>query len=192
MRRNLASWSAWAVFSASGLWLHTGCGDPPPEPAPAPPSASAPDAVDPNALVEGASKLFNVPLPTRSTLIHDTAGMGRAHVPFPLAKVSNYFRARLEAPKIDVGPRQTVFHDATIKGGDPNDKYYVVIKRTSATSEVTFRRLAVATVAADDGYQADPPDEEEKPEKGAASAAPSASGPRTPVNDAVAPAASPR
>jgi hypothetical protein len=109
---------------------------------PAASSAPPADSIDPNSLVEGEAEIFGMRLPTRASVNRRTPLSAGAQIPWQFDRVANYFRERLDAEAIEVGPRNTIFRHAKIKGDTSGDTYNVVVKRTGHTAEVAFRKDA--------------------------------------------------
>lgn len=123
------------------LFLVVGCSSKVEEQAP-PVASSGPAAasVDPNSLVEGEAEIFGMRLPTRTSVNRQTPLSAGAQIPWPFDRVASYFRERLDAESIEVGPRNTIFRHAKIKGDTSGETYNVVVKRTGHTAEVAFRK----------------------------------------------------
>lgn len=146
-------------------------------------SAPPADSMDPNSLVEGEAEIFGLRLPTRASVNRRTQLSASAQIPWQFDRVANYFRERLEAEDVEVGPRNTIFRRAKIKGDPSGEIFNVVVKRTGHTAEVAIRKEATKTDPATDDIV--PPKPEEggeappRPERSAASSA-SASPPTPP------------
>lgn len=107
------------------------------------PSASAPppaESVDANSLVEGEAEIFGLRLPSRASVNRRTPLAAGAQIPWQFDRVANYFRERLDAEEVEVGPRNTIFRHAKIKGDTSGETFNVVVKRTGHTAEVAFRK----------------------------------------------------
>ncbi len=110
----------------------------------APVASSAPpaDTTDPNSLVECEAEIFGLRLPSRASVNRRTPLAAGAQIPWQFDRVANYFRERLDAEEVEVGPRNTIFRHAKIKGDTSGDTFNVVVKRTGHTAEVAFRKEA--------------------------------------------------
>jgi hypothetical protein len=124
------------------LLLVAGCSSKTEEQLAPPMASSAPpaDTTDPNSLVEGEAEIFGLRLPTRASVIRRTPIAAGAQIPWQFDRVANYFRERLDAEAVEVGPRNTIFRHAKIKGDPSGDTFNVIVKRTGHTAEVAFRK----------------------------------------------------
>jgi len=109
------------------------------------------DAVDPTSLQEGNTDIFGLRLPARASVNRQTPISASANIPWPFERVANYFRERLVAESIDVGPRATIFRNAQIRGGNSEERFNVVIRRTGYTAEVSFRKETGGVSSANPG-----------------------------------------
>jgi hypothetical protein len=107
---------------------------------PAASSAPPADTTDPNSLVEGEAEIFGMRLPSRASVNRRTPLAAGAQIPWQFDRVANYFRERVDAEAVEVGPRNTIFRRAKIKGDPSGDTYNIVVKRTGHTAEVAFRK----------------------------------------------------
>ena len=144
------------------LFLVVGCSSKVEEQAP-PAASSGPAAtsVDPNGLVEGEAEIFGMRLPTRTSVNRQTPLSAGAQIPWPFDRVASYFRERLDAESVEVGPRNTIFRHAKIKGDPSGETYNVVVKRTGHTAEVAFRKESPRP-GADEPEGVTPPPSEER------------------------------
>lgn len=119
-----------------------GCGDAAEPPLPsARASARAPDAVDPSGLIEGPQSAFGLKLPLRSRIARTSSNSIAVELPFPLEDVSTYLRARLTSKSVDVGPRATVFQEASVMGdAEQGGLLNVTVSRKGVATMVTFLR----------------------------------------------------
>lgn len=101
-------------------------------------SARPPDEIDPNELLEGKVDAFGLKMPMRASVTKHTPDWVLLDLPYPLERVSSYLRVRLEAGSVDVGPSRTVFREATVKTGDPNHRFEVVVSRVGGASRVSM------------------------------------------------------
>ena len=81
-------------------------------------------------------------MPTRTSVNRRTQLSAGAQIPWQFDRVANYFRERVEAESVEVGPRNTIFRHAKIKGDTSGETYNIVVKRTGHTAEVAFRKEA--------------------------------------------------
>lgn len=108
--------------------------------------------------------MFGLRLPTRASVNRRTPTSAAAHIPWPFERVANYFRERLVAESVDVGPRNTIFRNAQIKGGNSEERFNVIIRRTGHTAEIAIRREyagASSASADEDAPVAGPTNQEE-------------------------------
>lgn len=125
-----------------GVGLGCGDGAEPPLPS-ARPSARAPDAVDPSGLIEGPQTAFGLKLPLRSHIARSSSNSITVELPFTLESVSTYLRSRLTSKLVDVGPRSTVFQEASVTGSDDQRGLLnVTVARRGVATVITFLKRA--------------------------------------------------
>lgn len=110
-----------------------------------------PDQVEPDALVEGSIEAFGVKMPKDSVVQEETPSRISVVVPYSIERVATYFRERLSADSVDVGPRRTIFENARLKGVAGGVPANVSVNRNGTSTLVHVSRGTGFEVAPDVG-----------------------------------------
>jgi hypothetical protein len=96
--------------------------------------------VDPSGLLEGPTVIDGLRLPFRSIVKRQSSISTEVEIPFPLEQVSTYVRNRLQAERVQVGPSQTMFENATVLGANDKPLDITVRRMTNGTTMTILRR----------------------------------------------------